>query len=179
MPFGISIRHKITNEELLKLHWQEELTLEEIGIHFGYTPTSARTVMTQIFNERNLPHRNRSEAVKLRIRKHPETVAHLKGPDHPGWKGGRHKRTDGYIVLHLPDHPLANHIGNVYEHRLVWEQTHKKKIPKGWHIHHLNGIKSDNRPENLVATSKKNHNKRALIEALQERIQELEQLHLL
>lgn len=33
-------------------------------------------------------------------------------------------------------------------HRYVWEQ-HNGKIPKGYHIHHKNGNKNDNRVENL------------------------------
>lgn len=179
MPRGIPIHQKISSAEVLRLHWEEGLTLEQIGMTFGYTPSSSRTIISQIFKERGLAHRSRSEAVKQRIKLHPETHRGFgKGEKHRLWKGGRHKREDGYIVLRLPDHPSSNARGNIYEHRLVWEQTHGKPVPKGWHIHHLNGIKHDNRPENLIAVAPKNHNRKSLIEALQARIRELEQLHL-
>lgn len=46
----------------------------------------------------------------------------------------------------------------VYEHRLVWEQ-HYGEIPKGYHIHHKNGNKLDNRIENLVMISNSEHQK--------------------
>ena len=36
----------------------------------------------------------------------------------------------------------------IYVHRKVWEEHHGP-IPSGMHIHHINGIKDDNRIENL------------------------------
>ena len=78
----------------------------------------------------------------------------------------------GYLMVYCPEHPRANKHGRVREHILIWEKTHNQPLPKGWLIHHLNGIKSDNRPKNLVATPSRNHYD--LITALSQRIQELE-----
>lgn len=39
----------------------------------------------------------------------------------------------------------------VNEHRVIWEQTHGMKIPKGYVIHHIDGNSKNNNPENLMA----------------------------
>jgi hypothetical protein len=44
-----------------------------------------------------------------------------------------------------------------WEHRYVWEQANGK-IPKGMQIHHINGIKDDNRLENLRMVSSSENN---------------------
>lgn len=97
----------------------------------------------------------------------------VRGPAHPSWKGGKQKAANGYIeVWNGWDRKRT------LEHRLIWEQTHNKKLPKGWIVHHLNGIKDDNRSENLVALPRNKHSVWTLVELAQKRIRELEQLHL-
>lgn len=72
-----------------------------------------------------------------------------------------------YKSVYLPDHPLANKYGQVYEHRVVlhavigvgphschWCNRQIDWLPKSDPDHiqpdHLNGLGDDNRPENLV-----------------------------
>jgi predicted RNA-binding Zn-ribbon protein involved in translation (DUF1610 family) len=90
----------------------------------------------------------------------------------PSWGGGRNKNKAGYILILKPDHPRAHKTGYVLEHIVVWEQAHGKRLPKGWIIHHLNGIPDDNRPVNLQALPNKKHY--LLLQAKAKRIQELE-----
>lgn len=42
-------------------------------------------------------------------------------------------------------------------HRKSWEKHYNQKIPKGWHIHHIDGNPKNNNPENLMCVSKHVH----------------------
>lgn len=68
--------------------------------------------------------------------------------------GGRLKRRDGYISVHTPDHPNANGDGRVLEHRLVMEQMLGRRLRPFENVHHRNGVRDDNRPENLELWTK-------------------------
>jgi hypothetical protein len=91
------------------------------------------------------------------------------GERNKGWKGGRTSK-EGYVLVRTDRKRSERRY--IPEHRLIWEQTHGKSLPNGWLVHHLNGIKYDNRPENLIALPTKKHFR--LIPAMQKRIQELE-----
>jgi len=55
----------------------------------------------------------------------------------------------GYIMLHRPWHPNAKKDGRVLEHVLVMSHMLKRPLRDGETVHHKNGIRDDNRPENL------------------------------
>lgn len=84
------------------------------------------------------------------------------GENHPLWKGGGRRPTaEGYIrVLIYPDNPFYE-MGrrhspiskDVLEHRLVMAGILGRPLRKDESVHHLNGVKSDNRPENLELRS--------------------------
>lgn len=80
--------------------------------------------------------------------------------------------SNDYVFMLQPSHPRASKWGYVREHILVWEHIHQRLLPQGWAVHHLNGIKTDNRPENLIAMPSKRHS--VYIPALKKRIRELE-----
>ena len=44
-------------------------------------------------------------------------------------------------------------------HRLIWEDHYNKPVPKGYVIHHMNGIKTDNRIQNLQCVKHSLHSK--------------------
>src|SRR5215216_5161000 len=77
--------------------------------------------------------------------------------EHWHWKGGISKHSEGYRLIWMPDHPRANHQGYVPEHRLVMEQYLGRYLKPHEEVHHINGIKDDNRIENLQLVTKTEH----------------------
>lgn len=59
----------------------------------------------------------------------------------------------GYVRVKSPNHPRA-HGQRVYEHILVMEDTLGRCLIPGENVHHKNGVKDDNRPENLELWSR-------------------------
>ncbi len=55
----------------------------------------------------------------------------------------------GYRVLYRPRHPNANGAGMLKEHRLVMSEMLGRPLRAHETVHHRNGDRQDNRPENL------------------------------
>jgi hypothetical protein len=81
------------------------------------------------------------------------------GAKNGGWKGGRTVASNGYVLVRVGrDHHLADVRGYAYEHRVVAEQILGRRLKPGEEVHHRNGVKTDNRPENLeVAADSAEH----------------------
>lgn len=90
------------------------------------------------------------------------------------------------IKLNVPTHGTGIHQAYGYnriyvsgkwvlEHRHIWEQLHGP-LPKNWVVHHINGIRNDNRPTNLIGLPRAEHSPEAtgLIRVRLEKISELE-----
>lgn len=76
-----------------------------------------------------------------------ELAASKSGKNHQAWKGGR-TYINGYVKVYAPDHPNAR--GKyVFEHIKVMSETLGRPLSKIELVHHKNGIKDDNRAENL------------------------------
>ncbi|MHB8064334.1 MAG: HNH endonuclease [Ruminiclostridium sp.] len=81
-----------------------------------------------------------------------------RGPKNSQWRGGRYKEY-GYIIVKAPsDHPFTRN-GYIKEHRLVAEKMLGRYLLKCEIVHHINGIRDDNREENLIVLTIGEHNK--------------------
>lgn len=95
---------------------------------------------------------NRSHAARYQMKNRNQW-----GENNPNWKGGITKHSKGYKYKLNPSHPRATKTGYVLEHILVAEKEEGRSLREQEVIHHINGIKDDNRPENLIILPKKEH----------------------
>ncbi len=80
------------------------------------------------------------------------------GEKNCNWKGGK-SHCYGYIIIRNPDFYTGKSKQRyVKEHRLIMEKFRGRKLSYWEEVHHINGIKTDNRLVNLRIVSKTNHN---------------------
>lgn len=145
------------NAEICDLYCTQGLSAASIGSRFGVCYT---TIL------------NRLTALGIAHKKHG-----CPGATNGHWRGGRQKYIGGYIRIWLaetdPFYCMADHHGTVFEHRLVMARFLGRPLERGEVVHHINGIRDDNRLENLeLIASQKGHLPSML---MQQRIAELEQ----
>jgi len=99
------------------------------------------------------------------------------GESNPNWRKGR-SRSGGYVQVRIKAGTPGKGKGAFYrgEHIVVWEEANGP-LPKGYVVHHLNGVKDDNRLENLLALPRGEHHAhpRDALRPYEKRIRELEQ----
>lgn len=82
------------------------------------------------------------------------TNAERTGDRNPRWKEGEVKRQNGYLSVTIgPDNPFASMCEGkrpyVLQHRLIMAEALGRPLRSDETVHHINGIKDDNRIENL------------------------------
>lgn len=67
--------------------------------------------------------------------------------------------SNGYVMIKIPNNPMARINSWVPEHRLIMSQIIGRPLIRKEEVHHINGNKQDNRPENLMLLPKPEHTK--------------------
>lgn len=61
----------------------------------------------------------------------------------------RRRLPEGYVINYKPEHPNARKDGRIFEHVVVMAEKLGRPLRPGENVHHVNGVRDDNRPENL------------------------------
>ena len=147
-----------TEEELHQAYVVEGLSQHECAAKLGTT----QKVIWRAMKKMGIP--TRKAAPRNQI-----------GENNKNWKGGRvlvnyktpkghrylsdRNENKGYIMVRLPEHPNADGNGYVFEHIVIaLDAIGRKKLNRKTEcVHHVNFIRTDNRPENLVICTKDKH----------------------
>lgn len=92
----------------------------------------------------------------LRLRKYGDPLA---GSKIRRWYREDHEKKYvdrlGYVNVYCPGHPMVKGKRNtIAEHRLVMAERLGRPLTKDETVHHINGVRDDNRPENLELWNK-------------------------
>lgn len=76
-----------------------------------------------------------------------------------GLNGNGHlkQHPKGYILAYVPKHPRATNDGYVMYHTVVVEREIGRYLFEDEEVHHINHVRDDNRPENLLLMKKHEH----------------------
>lgn len=139
----------MTNEEFEKVLYQKYVVDEISQIKIAKEFNVSLAIIKKYLDRYNIPTRNHKDSNKVSN----------SGEKNHKWNGGIYCLTSGYTRIYVTVHPSLNAPGYIYEHRNVVEEHLGRYLEKDEHVHHLNGIKSDNRLENLQVMSNSEHQK--------------------
>lgn len=157
----------IDSYTLFEWHWLEDMTFKQIADRLGcavgtvfnlfceYGILRKQSFKGKVVSEetkKKLSEKRKGRVFSAETREKMSKSARKRfsGGVHPAWwKGGVKHREDGYTAIWMPDHPFSNDDGYIMEHRLVMERHIGRYLTKEEVVHHKNGVRNDNRIENL------------------------------
>lgn len=152
---------KISKRTLIEKYIQTDKSVLQVAKELGFNHKTIRSYLVK-YGLRIKPisevmtGKKPTEAVLL-----GRKIAAEKNMGRPptNYKGGIAKASEGYIKQKAVDHPSADMHGYVKQHRLVMEKHLGRHLLPTEVVHHINGIKDDNRIENLFLTTRSVHMK--------------------
>lgn len=158
--------------ELMSEMYLSGLSCNDIASKVG---CSAAQVI-RILKQYGTSMRNGSERVKLGIKLHdvPRKISEIQtgralsesakeklraitGDKHHSWKGGMTQESSGYIVY--TSSPSNGNKAGMLLHRVIAEQKYGRKLGSFDYVHHIDGNKKNNHPDNLIVLSPSEHAK--------------------
>ncbi len=156
--------------KIIKLYGEEEESVAMVARQLGRNPKTIHYWLKAVGI-------NRSTSVAQRLAHTAGRRESMIGENNPMWKGGRQVAGTYIGVRVYPENIfscMANHCGYVLEHRLVMAQHLGRPLTKHEIVHHLNGVRMDNRPCNLALVSVNTHSTYTFNRLMQKRIRDLE-----
>lgn len=132
-------RRVILDEKVVKKLFESGATSKEISIELGCSTYPVNKVLKRL-------------GLRRPAKRRPGVGV---GSSNPAWRGGRRIRRDGYILLWTPK-------GERLEHQIIAEEKIGRKLLPDEVVHHINGNRQDNSPENLEVMTQSQHMKRHL-----------------
>lgn len=120
-----------------------------------YTEVTCQTCSNKFQTETYRVKAGRGKYCSISCRVKAQAKA-ISGNNHYKWNGGR-SVNNGYWLVWQPSHPFHDKDGYVREHRLVMEKHLGRILNRSELVHHKNGVKTDNRIENLEVTNYRDH----------------------
>ncbi len=118
-----------------------ESIADEVGCHSGL-------IYDMLSKRLKVKMRSMSEAQRLVDRTRENSA---------NWKGGKYTHVTGYIFVRAPEHHLSHPNGYIAEHRLVMEEKLGRELKLGEVVHHIDGDKQNNDPDNLALMNRAQH----------------------
>jgi hypothetical protein len=146
-----------TEEQLFELYITKNMSQAEIGNMFGVSQ-----------------HKVFKDLKRMNINSRKATKRNQFGENNSSWKGGRtlvnyktpyghrflsdRNEDKGYYMVRMPDHPNSGKNGYVFEHiAIALKASNRDKLEPFECVHHINFVRTDNDPTNLLICAKDKH----------------------
>jgi predicted DNA-binding protein YlxM (UPF0122 family) len=158
--------------EIVSKYTVEKMTMTEIAECLGISLWNVHDKLHKANAE--IRPRNTKESIEKMCNKNrgrkqsPEEIRKRTREHRNGGIGAKKITSAGYVSIYFPDHPDSKS-GQILEHRLVMECILGRRLARDEVVHHINGIPTDNKKENLQLMSSTEHKRMHAMETNERR----------